>query len=119
MISVAAAQSNHEPSEPLQIFFGSVSPFLTSLRRSQWATRLKTTVLRSVGGSSGAATEKMSNNSAAAKRSAATFGEDELACIDSERDQAKSLSENFILNDGGVVPDVDGFDCDCGNLRER
>lgn len=42
------------PSVPLQIFFGSDSPFLTSLKRSHFATRPKTTVLRSVGGSSAA-----------------------------------------------------------------
>lgn len=42
---------------PLQILSGSASPFLTSGRRVQRATRLKTTVLRSVGGSSAAARE--------------------------------------------------------------
>lgn len=42
------------PSVPDQIFAGSVSPFFTSRFRVHLATRLKTTVLRSVGTSSGA-----------------------------------------------------------------
>lgn len=43
------------PSIPDQIFAGSVSPFFTSRFRVHLATRLNTTVFRSVGTSSGAA----------------------------------------------------------------
>jgi len=44
-----------------------------------------------------------------------TFVENEGG-VDIEWDKANSMRKNFIVDDTGIVPHVDVFDCNCWNL---
>jgi hypothetical protein len=88
----------HSPSDPLQILVGSVSSFFTPARLSHLATRLNTTVLRSVGASSLAVETRCQLLSTARERERRTSLGLKLLGVDGEGDEPEALREYLILH---------------------